>query len=45
MPLKSGKKNVGPNIKKLRQEGYPQDQAIAIAIQKAAAKRKKAKRG
>lgn len=30
-----GKKIVSSNILKLRHEGYPQDQAVAIAVQKA----------
>lgn len=36
MPLKSGKsdKVVSSNIKKLREEGYPQKQAVAIALTK-----------
>ena len=35
MPLKSGKENIGKNIKKLKKEGYPKKQAIAIAMDKA----------
>jgi hypothetical protein len=32
MPLKKGKKNVGRNIKKLKREGRPKKQAVAIAL-------------
>lgn len=44
MPLKKGKsgKAVSSNIRTLRHEGYPQRQAIAIAMRKAGkAKRKR----
>mgnify|MGYP007107478553 CR=1 FL=1 len=36
MPLKKGKskKAVGSNIKKLVSEGYPMDQAVAVALTK-----------
>lgn len=45
MPLKKGKskKVIQHNIRKLRREGRPQDQAVAIAMGMAG-KRKKTKR-
>lgn len=43
MPLKRGKskKTLGENIRKLRKEGYKQEQAIAIAMNKAKKKKKR----
>lgn len=43
MPLKKGKssKTVSANIRTLRKEGYPQRQAIAIAMQKAGKPKRK----
>ncbi len=32
MPMMSGKKNIGKNLTKLKEEGYPRKQALAIAL-------------
>ena len=44
MPLPKGKKNIGKNIKKLKKEGKPKKQAIAIALSVAGKSKKKKKR-
>jgi len=45
VPLRKGKtdKVVSSNISKLRKEGYPQKQAVAIALSKAKKKKRRKK--
>jgi hypothetical protein len=44
MPLMPGKKNIGKNLKKLDEEGYPRKQALAIALDVSRRKKSKSKR-
>jgi len=44
MPLKSGKKNIGSNVKEMEKAGYPKKQAVAAALNKAYGPKKKAKK-
>lgn len=43
MPLKSGKKNIGSNIKEMEAAGHSYDQSRAAALNKAYGPKKKAK--
>jgi hypothetical protein len=44
VPLKRGKKNIGKNIKRMRKEGKPLKQSIAIALRVAGVARKRKKK-
>lgn len=44
MPLKSGKSQVGHNIREMEAAGHPYPQALAAALNKANIKKKKKKK-
>jgi hypothetical protein len=45
MPLKyGGKKNIGKNLEKLKEEGYPRKQALAIALDVSRRRKKPSKK-
>jgi hypothetical protein len=41
VPLKRGRKNIGKNIKRMRKEGKPLKQSIAIALRVAGVPKKR----
>lgn len=44
MPLLSGKKNIGNNIKEMEKAGHPHNQSVAAALNKAYGKKKSKKK-